>query len=561
MIIESVSHLVALCAKNGIRHAILSPGSRCAPLTIAFARHPEISTKTVSDERSAAFIALGMAQQTGEPVVLVCTSGSAALNYFPAIAEAFFQQIPLLILTADRPPEWIDQYDGQTIFQEEVYGKHVKKSFVFPSLDNSDTSIESAINISTEAIYLAKSFPKGPVHINLPFREPFYPEEGQELILPETKLQIQPTSKVNLNKSTKSFLEENLPRFKRIMIVAGQSKPDPETEEIIMRLSTQKNVVVVTDVISNFQSEFTITQHDHWLGSSNLTQNLKPDLILSFGMSVISKPLKLFLRSTDAINWHIQESGKARDPFQKLTKTIHASNSFFFSWLFKNLEPLYSEFKEKWTSLNQKAKAALPKILETADFGEYTALAEILPKIPKRSKVHLANSMAVRYVNFLGPLDQEIICNRGTSGIDGSNSTAVGCSLVTDEMVTLITGDMAFFYDRNAFWQNYTKPNLRIIVLNNHAGGIFRLIKGPSSQPELEEYFETYQPLSAESLAHEFGFEYNLVNERDELKNTIADFFSPSEHPKILEIQSESKRNAGILSGVKSKMIEALSEN
>ncbi len=560
MIIESVSYLVALCAKNGIRNAILSPGSRCAPLTLAFARHPEIRTKTVSDERSAAFIALGIAQQLQEPVVLVCTSGSAALNYFPAIAEAFFQQIPLLVLTADRPPEWIDQYDGQTIFQENVYGKHVKKSYNFPSLDNSEASIGKAKEISVDAISLAKSYPKGPVHINLPFREPFYPDEKQEIIFPSTKVSLAPPAKPVMDSKTLRILEKDLPRFKRIMIVAGQAKPDSETKEILGRLKTEKDVVLVTDVISNFQSDLSITHHDHWLGNAELSNDLEPDLILSFGMSVISKPLKLFLRTTSAENWQIQESGEGRDPFQRLTKTIHATNYEFFSWLLDNLDTKDSDWKSKWIQLNEKAKGVLPGILDNSDFGEYPAFKEALSSVPKDSKVHLSNSMAVRYANFIGLEGPEIICNRGTSGIDGSNSTAVGCSLVTDKLVTLITGDMAFFYDRNAFWQNYTKPNLRIIVMNNHSGGIFRLINGPSSQPELEEYFETHQALSAANLAQEFGFGYQKVNNREGLENALADFYSPSDRPKILEIISESKKNAGILSGVKSKIQEALSK-
>jgi 2-succinyl-5-enolpyruvyl-6-hydroxy-3-cyclohexene-1-carboxylate synthase len=187
-------------------------------------------------------------------------------------------------------------------------------------------------------------------------------------------------------------------------------------------------------------------------------------------------------------------------------------------------------------------------------------LHTLLKKIPPFSKIHLANSMAVRYVNFLGKRNQEIICNRGTSGIDGSNSTAVGCTFTTKEPVTLITGDMAFFYDRNAFWHNYTLPNLRVVILNNHAGGIFRLIDGPGKQPELEEFFETRQKLNASHLAAEFGFEYHLVKNQEGLEKALSNFYNPSLKPKILEIESSSPNNAEILKQVKEKVKSAIQE-
>jgi 2-succinyl-5-enolpyruvyl-6-hydroxy-3-cyclohexene-1-carboxylate synthase len=203
---------------------------------------------------------------------------------------------------------------------------------------------------------------------------------------------------------------------------------------------------------------------------------------------------------------------------------------------------------------------ALPAALSELEFGEYDALYNFLRKVPSSSKLHLANSMAVRYANLLGKRSQEIICNRGTSGIDGSNSTAVGCTFTTKDPVTLITGDMAFFYDRNAFWHNYAMPNLRIVVINNHAGGIFRLIDGPAKQPELEEFFETRQRLNARHLAEEFGFGYSLVKTKEALDRELIHFYEPSLHPKILEIETSSPKNAAILKQVKEKIKLAIQE-
>jgi 2-succinyl-5-enolpyruvyl-6-hydroxy-3-cyclohexene-1-carboxylate synthase len=562
LIIQPILDLVAICAKKGIQNAILSPGSRCAPLTLAFARHPEIHARTISDERSAAFIALGMAQQLGQPVVLVCTSGSAALNYFPAIAEAYFQQIPLLILTADRPAEWIDQWDGQTIYQEEVYGKHVKKTFRIPDSFEQKDQVWHASRIVNEAINLSRQFPAGPVHINIPLREPFYPVEGEKFEYPEIPREFTTvSSQSQLSEESLKHIKNRLQEVKRLMIVPGQQKPNPQLQTLLDQLAKNKNVVVVSDTISNLQGEHCISLHDHWLGKEELHDSLAPELVISFGKSIISKSLKQFLRKQNISHWHIQPDGQAKDTYQQLTRILACSPLVFLNWLSVNLPSQESAFVQRWMSFEKKVQATLPSAFESVEFGEYPALHTLLKKIPPFSKIHLANSMAVRYVNFLGKRNQEIICNRGTSGIDGSTSTAVGCTFTTKEPVTLITGDMAFFYDRNAFWHNYGMPNLRIIILNNHAGGIFRLIEGPTKQPELEEFFETRQKLNASHLAIEFGFEYQFVKNQEELEKALSNFYQPSLKPKILEIESSSPKNAEILKQVKEKVKRVLEEN
>ena len=555
MILPQITELVAICAKKGITNVILSPGSRCAPLTLAFTRHPDIHARTISDERSAAFIALGMAQQLKQPVALVCTSGSAALNYFPAVAEAFFQQIPLLILTADRPAEWIDQYDGQTTFQPEVYGKHVKGSFQFPDSTSNPDQLWHSSRMVNEAINLTKQFPAGPVHINIPLREPFYPEKGEVLIFPEKPRVF------NLVKSKTAPTDESLIKLKsrleivqRILIVPGQQSSDSQIQALLDQLAKNQKAVIVTDSISNLQSKETISLHDHWLANEEISGGLKPDLIVSFGKSIISKSLKLFLRKTQASHWHIQPDGNAKDTYQRITRIIAASPSLFLNWLTQNLGTQNAEYYQQWHSLEKSISMNLPHILDKQVFGEYSALASCLKKIPSLSKIHVANSMAIRYLNMLGKRDPEVNCNRGTSGIDGSNSTAVGCTFTTKEIVTLITGDMAFFYDRNAFWHNYAIPNLRIIMLNNHAGGIFRLIDGPANQPELEEYFETKQKLTAQHLATEFGFFYSKVVNQEELEASLKDFYEESLHPKIIEIETSSPANAEVLKSVKEKI-------
>jgi 2-succinyl-5-enolpyruvyl-6-hydroxy-3-cyclohexene-1-carboxylate synthase len=554
LIIQPIIDLVSLCAKKGIKNAILSPGSRCAPISLAFARHPEIRTRTISDERSAAFIALGMAQQLEKAVVLVCTSGSAAYNYAPAIAEAYFQQIPLVVITADRPPEWIDQWDGQTIRQTEIFGKHVKGFFSFPDEFGHPDKIWYANRLANEAINLACALPAGPVHINVPLREPFYPEI-EEVFDFNKKIKCieQLQNAAHLYEDFKQKLSASLSNYCKIIIVPGQQRPDSKIQQILDEIGKEGKAVVITDTISNMQSEFTVNLHDHFIGNDHINQKLKPDLIITFGKSIISKGLKLFLRKSNAEHWHIQPGGYSPDTFQSLEKIVSCEIVSFLQFFMINVETELS-FVKSWMELENKVKDNLNPILEFAEFGEYKALNTCLKAIPEHSKIHLANSMAVRYVNFLGYRQQEIICNRGTSGIDGSNSTAVGCSFTTKDPVTLITGDMAFFYDRNAFWHNYPINNLRIILLNNHAGGIFRLIDGPAKQPELEELFETHQRLSAGYLAKDFGFEYHLADDEKSLEMGLKNFYDKSIQPKILEIESKSKKNVAILKWVKKEI-------
>jgi 2-succinyl-5-enolpyruvyl-6-hydroxy-3-cyclohexene-1-carboxylate synthase len=511
-----------------------------------------MEVRTISDERSAAFIALGMAQQLKQPVVLVCTSGSAALNYYPAIAEAFFQQIPLLVLTADRPPEWVDQWDGQTIFQEEVYGKHVKKCFRLPDSFAHPDQVWAANRIVNEAIHLSRQFPAGPVHVNIPLREPFYPEAGEVFEFPKQLHTFQVESpSYSLSAESLAKLRQELQGKRRILLVPGQQDSDPELLKVLEELARTKQVVVVADSISNMQGVGSITLHDHWIGKEEFQDELRPDLLITFGKSIISKSLKLFLRKQQVAHWHIQPDGQAKDPFQSLSRILASEPLPVLRWMLGEIPTQDSSYFQSWQNLEASVSDALPKVLREVEFGEYGALATVLDRTPNSSLIHVANSMAVRYLNFLGRRTQEICCNRGTSGIDGSSSTAVGAAFVREGLVTLITGDMAFFYDRNAFWHNYPLANLRIILLNNHAGGIFRLIDGPAKQPELTEFFETQQALTAVHLAAEYGFHYAAVTTSEELEIALSEFYEPSLKPKIIEIESSSSRNAEILKQIK----------
>jgi 2-succinyl-5-enolpyruvyl-6-hydroxy-3-cyclohexene-1-carboxylate synthase len=382
LILQSIVDLVSICAKKGIEQAILSPGSRCAPISLAFARHPQIQCRTISDERSAAFIALGMAQQLNTSVVLVCTSGSAAYNYAPAIAEAYFQQIPLIVITADRPKEWIDQWDGQTIRQSKIYGNHVKASFDFPDDSSHSDKLWHAHRITNEAINLANQFPAGPVHINIPLREPFYPEINESFDFQDLKtIDIYP-SEATLTNIQKIQLKEKLSHFKRIVIVPGQQKPNEFLQKSIDDLIVQKKAVVITDTLSNLQSSNTISFHDHYLGRVELNDSLAPDLIISFGKSIISKSLKLFLRDSKAEHWHIQPAGYVPDTYQGLTSIINCEPLYFLDFLNQEIQCDTGYF-ERWKTIDQTVGEQLFESINQAEFGEFKAIFRSLLKIPR----------------------------------------------------------------------------------------------------------------------------------------------------------------------------------
>lgn len=572
MILQPVNDIAELCSRQGVREVILSPGSRCAPLTLAFSRHPHIRTRTISDERSAAFIALGMAQQLKQPVVLVCTSGTAAYNYAPAVAEAYFQQVPLLLLTADRPPEWIDQLDGQTIRQQNLYGQHVKKAWQLPAdLGHPDAAwhVNRALN---EAINLSRQFPAGPVHINIPLREPFYPAEGERWHYSAEVRTIESwTPASGLTNEQWGTLETEWQGYGRKLIVGGQQPPAPVLLKQLQQTARVQKIPVIADIISNLHGmENAIRLQDSFLVRSHEPEKeaLQPDLLITFGKSVISKNLKLFLRKyKPKAHWHLQPAGEVADTYQTLSRIIPMEPAQFFLEL--NNRGIKAEEKEKeqkiyrqqWQAQQEAASREAEAFFRTASpWGEFHAVQQCLRSLEGPYKLHLANSTSVRYANFISlPSSREqveTVANRGTSGIDGSSSTAVGCALVSQAPTLLLTGDLAFFYDRNALWNNYLPANLRILLLNNHAGGIFRLIKGPGEQPELEEYFETRQPLNARATALEFGLQYFHCNSRESMEAALPAFLAREGGPGLLEVETDSRLNAEILSSYKKKMQE-----
>ncbi len=534
---------------------MVCPGSRSAPLALAFLRDGRFTCYTASDERSAAFIALGVAQQTRRPVVLVCTSGSAAYNFAPAIAEAYFQHVPLVVITADRPREWIDQLDGQAIFQPNLFGSHVKRYAELPHDFGHEDSSWFANRVINELVNLAVSFPQGPVHLNAPFREPLYPgtgeNQGQKTKLDPRVIESVLTSRV-LNESDWSTILKTINQSKKILMVPGQAFHQPGMISCLADFLAEHRWPIAGDILSNLHGLPSLCRRaDTFLGQlpEKLKASLQPDLLITFGQSLIAKNLKLFLRQFGPkTHWHIQPGGQVADTYKHLTRVLPVEPLYFFSELHRRkpeTQVTHRAYADEWQQHEVIAANSVEEFFSNQAQGEFALVHSAFRALPERCNLHLANSMSVRYANHIGLSDSQkgvrVYSNRGTSGIDGCTSTAVGHALSSPLHSILLTGDQAFFYDRNAFWHNYPLPNLSVIVLNNHGGIIFNLIDGPSRLPEAEEYFVTRQSLRAKALADELGFAYS-----DGQNPNWREFFQAGSNARIHEIETSQSMTKSV---------------
>jgi 2-succinyl-5-enolpyruvyl-6-hydroxy-3-cyclohexene-1-carboxylate synthase len=577
-----VDLLVQICADRGVYDWIIAPGSRSAPLTVALTRHPQMRGRLIFDERSAAYIALGMAQQLRAPVGLVCTSGTAAVNFAPAVVEAFYQGVPLLVFTADRPPEWIDQQDNQAIHQRDLYAPHVRGSFTLPLDDGKADTAWFVRRSLGQAIDLAGGWEPGPVHINVPLREPLYtplpaepdPPAAITTSYPVAMRSIAPramASRPGLTEESWTALIEQWRRASRKLIVAGMHPTDAGLRAALTRLTADPGVAVFADVTANLHGLAGVPRHaDAILGTRDAAtlEALEPDLVINFGGQVTSKNIKTLLRGRNLAGlWHVRPSLVAPDTYQTLTHVIPMVPADFFTELAARLaQPLTDgpgfelvagddQYQMAWRTLDAQAGMALGKLTDDA-FTEIAAVAQVLAALPKESQLQVGNSMAIRYVNLLGPAaghyPAQINSNRGTSGIDGTVSTTVGAALAGDAITTLIVGDLGFFYDRNGLWHRHLPANLRIFVLNNHGGGIFDIIDGPNQleRERQETWFLTPQPLTARRTAEDHGLRYYRAASTEDLTQQLPGFFAAG-GPALLEIETDMAVNTAAYNRLK----------
>lgn len=570
--------IVYLCKAKGIQHIVISPGSRNAPLTIGFTSDPYFSTYSIVDERSAAFFAMGMATQQKQPVVVVCTSGSALLNYYPAVSEAFYSDVPLVVISADRPPYRIDIGDGQTIRQDNIFERHIlytanlkqdlrddhnplhrDQDSIPPAMElakndstlqkgvqqYNETEINNALNKAIEA--------NGPVHLNAPFEEPLYNRSADMSVNPKN-IAVSPVTQM-ISEEEVATLQELWNGAKRKIIMVGVLQPDTLEQDLLDRLVTDDSVVLLTETTSNLHQKRAFPFIDKLIAplekmedAAMLWQKLQPEILLTFGGMVVSKKVKAFLRKYQPKHhWHIDPK-KAYDTYFCLERHIKTDVNTFLKRFVPGIAPKENGYFPFWEAIRKNRTAGHLEYMKQMPFCDFKVYEHVLKKIPQGYNLQLSNSSTIRYAQlFQLDTSLKVFCNRGTSGIDGSTSTAVGAAFHDDNPTVMVTGDLSFFYDSNALWNTCLRNDFRIIVINNGGGGIFRILPGDKNSEAFNTYFETTHELNACGICETFGLEYRTAYDEEELVKGLKDFYDQSEAPRLLEIFTPRTVNDEVL--------------
>ncbi|MDR2237458.1 MAG: 2-succinyl-5-enolpyruvyl-6-hydroxy-3-cyclohexene-1-carboxylic-acid synthase [Chryseobacterium sp.] len=540
---RSIQILAHLLQQYGISDVVISPGSRNAPLAIHFSEIDAFNCYSIVDERSAAFVAMGMAKSEKKPVAITCTSGSAVANYYPAVTEAFYQNIPMLILTADRPTDYVDIFDGQTIRQKDIFHQHSYGDFQLLE-DSREDAEDLNFDLIKKAVELC--FEKqGPVHINIPLEEPLYQLVSELPAFPTVEKTIK-----HKEYEIPSNLIADWHTSQRIMLLVGTRDYSPELENQLTQLVKNHSVVVLSEANSNLYHEKFFRHIDRYI--FNFTEEdyktYAPDLLITVGQNVVSKKVKQFLRSArPKQHWHLDEVWQP-DTYFSLTEKIEVKPEVFFSKLLKfiNLEP--RPYFNLWDVLRDKKDARHQQFLNQVEFSDFYFFNKVSQTVPENYNIHFSNSSAIRYAQLFDFGKRKMYCNRGTSGIDGCTSTAMGFAIKNANPTLLITGDLSFFYDINGLWNQYIPPFVRIIIFNNGEGNIFKIIPGPgNANPNtLDEFIATKHRKHAEHLAKHFGFSYIKVEDELTLDRVLENFFKPDAQPKILEVNTYGKNSADV---------------
>lgn len=532
-----VSYILGALKSAGITDVVLTPGSRNAPFSISIANIPFFETYSIVDERSAAFFALGNSQQSKKPTVLICTSGTALLNYAPAIAEAYYQRIPLLVISADRPEEWIDRGEGQSIRQNNVFQNYADFSACLIADEKEGAFQNEGIIQNTFQFLISNS---GPVHLNVPFQEPLY-----ELIqcdeLPTFQFELKENSVDVLKEIGQCF--ELLKQAERIMVLVGQHVYENFPKELD-QFNQLNQVVVLTETHANVNIENSFPCIDRLIMGlgGNAQQMLAPDVLITVGTNIISRKIKAILRKAKPKHIQVGVNEKPMDTFNCLEVQCNLTPQDFFSSL-KEIESK-SEWKNELISIQENQVNQVEAWLPSAVFSDLTVFSSVLNSIPNGTDLQMGNSSVVRYIQLFNQ-NKELTYfgNRGVAGIDGSTSTAIGAAWKTKKPTLLISGDLSFHYDINAFWNNYLSSQLKVIVINNGGGGIFRIIDGSKDTEHLQQFFETsHSSKSIKGIADMYQLNYFSATNNDELNRTLPLFFE-EKSVCVLEIFTNKEDN------------------
>ena len=574
-IIPVAQTLILSCLKFDFFDVVISPGSRNVPLAIGFASNKKFKCYSIVDERSAAFFALGLSQKSKKPTILICTSGSALLNYYPAVAEAYYSEIPLIILSADRPEYKINIGDGQTINQSNVFEKnilysnslkqdcsHATEEIIKSNLQkivndkadyskieklqksiqkNNEEIIEIAFNLSINKMQ--------PVHLNVPMEEPLYEFNDS----PSISVKVKKKTEKKLSLTDLDNFYKAINKASKIMILIGVSDGNILSKKSIQKINSCSSIIVMKEHTSNVFNESFISNIDRLIGpielqsnSDSLFDELSPEIVISLGGMIVSKKIKSFLRNyKPQKHFHIGNN-ISKDSFYSKVKHINTTANKFFENI--DLNKSDSKYFEKWNQLDNSKLDLHNRYMKVINFSDLKVFEILTNWIPKKYNIQVANSTPIRYFQLFDLKNKNMMfANRGTSGIDGSTSTAIGSSIQNESPVLLVTGDLSFFYDVNALWNNHIPKNFRIIIINNSGGGIFKILPGFKENNLFSEFIETQHNLSARLIAKMFNFNYTRVSTKFGLNLYLRTFFKNSKKPKILEIKTSSVKSTKIL--------------
>lgn len=534
--LQHITDMPEILFSHGVRDVIISPGSRNAPLISAFYHRFGDRCKSLVDERSAGYFALGQSLATKRPTVLICTSGTAVLNYAPAIAEAFYQQVPILVITADRPLEWIGQLDNQSIRQNNIFGNYIKAGYSLPVESSNSEDLWLSHRIINEAFYKSVSAHPGPVHINVPLREPLYE------ILPEVsqKLQVIRKEETESTINENTTLSANWEKANSILVVCGQLPPDAKLNETIQGLSADSRVVIIAEPISNVHEVATITSPEVTLNSKiRYPDKAIPELVIYFGGQVVSKKIKLFLRGLkNSTFYRISTDEQIIDTFQNVNAFINAEPNSILKALKIKHKGEKSVFRIFWEKEARKAERLSSRYIDKIGYSDLRIFKEISAILPNDAIVFSGNSSVVRYLFYFDQKNRKYYSNRGVSGIDGCLSTAAGLASKVEVPVYIILGDLAFGYDSNALWNRELPKNLKIIMINNEGGGIFHLLKGPSESEDFKPFVNAFHPVDYKKLTEAYGVKYELCTSFNEITLAIKNMVLQNEGAEVLEIRT-----------------------
>lgn len=547
-----VQQVVLLLEAKGISEIIISPGSRNAPLSISLNRNSFFNCKVVPDERVAGFVALGASQAIRKPVALVCTSGTALLNYYTAVAEADYQRIPLIVISADRPAEWVDHGDGQTIRQVNAISNHVGYEVQLnrnPVNDMERWYNERELNMAINTAWKESS----PVHINVPLQEPLY--QLVETASVEPKVILAPQAKKTFSKSERLRFEKIIQSSKRILVLVGQHVAEPTFAADLRKLAKEQHIIVMAETTSNVHGESVLASIDRTIDGLTISElsALQPDMLITLGGAIISKKVKAWLRNNPPKE-HAHIGPRAIDMFMALTWHLDIDSS-------EIIAPLQHANSEKswtksWTDQNKYRKVKHDEQLSNIPFSDFAVFQFLNTHLPKDLIIQQGNSSVVRYMQLFDWCSETwFYGNRGTSGIDGSSSTAIGYALYTNKQVLAITGDVSFFYDSNAFYHQHVPNNIKVILINNSGGGIFRIIQGPRNTEELDDFFETTHNFKAAGIADAYGLSFKSIATQEELKPAL-DWLLSESRASILEIKTPREVNDLVLSSYFANLIK-----